>query len=160
MATVQLQGVIKSFGATEVIKGVDLTIEDQEFVVFVGPSGCGKTTLLRLIAGLEGITSGDLLIDGGVAAAAPAICWPRTRSTSIFPASNGSAGTGHGNWQRRRMRRPPDCEKRWSSGEDAHWWNSPSYRLLLQKYTDWKKCGSARTSRGLRRICSWAGTPN
>lgn len=64
MATVQLQGVRKSFGATEIIKGVDLTIADGEFVVFVGPSGCGKSTLLRMIAGLEEISSGHLLIDG------------------------------------------------------------------------------------------------
>ena len=64
MATVQLQQVRKSFNGTEIIKGVDLQINDREFVVFVGPSGCGKSTLLRLIAGLEEITSGDLLIDG------------------------------------------------------------------------------------------------
>ncbi len=64
MATVQLQQVRKSFNGTEIIKGVDLEINDREFVVFVGPSGCGKSTLLRLIAGLEEITSGDLLLDG------------------------------------------------------------------------------------------------
>jgi multiple sugar transport system ATP-binding protein len=66
MAGVILRGVRKSFGATEVIHGVDLTIRDGEFVVFVGPSGCGKSTLLRLIAGLEEITGGELLIDGEV----------------------------------------------------------------------------------------------
>jgi multiple sugar transport system ATP-binding protein len=64
MATVTLQRIQKSYGAVEVIKGVDLSIEDREFCVFVGPSGCGKSTLLRMIAGLEEITSGDLLIDG------------------------------------------------------------------------------------------------
>jgi multiple sugar transport system ATP-binding protein len=64
MATVQLKQVRKNYGATEIIKGVDLTIYDKELMVFVGPSGCGKSTLLRLIAGLEEITSGDLLIDG------------------------------------------------------------------------------------------------
>ena len=64
MATVQLKQVRKSYGATEIIKGLDLTIDDRELIVFVGPSGCGKSTLLRLIAGLEEITSGDLLIDG------------------------------------------------------------------------------------------------
>ncbi len=64
MATVQLNQVRKSYGATEIIKGVDLTIYDQQLTVFVGPSGCGKSTLLRVIAGLEDITSGDLLIDG------------------------------------------------------------------------------------------------
>ena len=61
MATVQLKQVRKIYDGFEVIKGVDLTIEDQELTVFVGPSGCGKSTLLRLIAGLEEITAGDLL---------------------------------------------------------------------------------------------------
>ncbi len=64
MATVQLQQIRKRFGATEILRGIDLTIHDQQLTVFVGPSGCGKSTLLRLIAGLEDITSGDLLLDG------------------------------------------------------------------------------------------------
>jgi multiple sugar transport system ATP-binding protein len=64
MATVTLRDLHKSFGEVEIIKGVDLDIEDREFVVFVGPSGCGKSTLLRMIAGLEEITSGDLAING------------------------------------------------------------------------------------------------
>jgi multiple sugar transport system ATP-binding protein len=66
MAEVVLRDVSKSFGASKVIRGVDLRIEHGEFVVFVGPSGCGKSTLLRLIAGLEDITAGELLIDGSV----------------------------------------------------------------------------------------------
>ncbi|SHI37910.1 ABC transporter ATP-binding protein [Wenxinia saemankumensis] len=61
-AGVRLEGLRKSYGAVEVIRGVDLDIEPQEFVVFVGPSGCGKSTLLRMIAGLEEITGGDLYI--------------------------------------------------------------------------------------------------
>ena len=64
MATVTLKGIQKDYGAVQVIKGVDLSIDDREFCVFVGPSGCGKSTLLRMIAGLEEITSGDLMIDG------------------------------------------------------------------------------------------------
>ncbi|MEF0943641.1 ABC transporter ATP-binding protein [Rhizobium sp. BR 362] len=64
MATLSLKEVKKTFGAVDVIKGVDLDIKDREFVVFVGPSGCGKSTLLRMIAGLEDISSGDLVIDG------------------------------------------------------------------------------------------------
>lgn len=64
MAQIKLQHVKKSFGPVEVIKGVDFTIEDREFVVFVGPSGCGKSTMLRLIAGLEEATSGEIFIDG------------------------------------------------------------------------------------------------
>ena len=64
MAEVCFRQVRKSFGDTEVIKGVDIDVEDGEFVVFVGPSGCGKSTLLRMIAGLEDITSGTLEIGG------------------------------------------------------------------------------------------------
>jgi multiple sugar transport system ATP-binding protein len=64
MATVKLRGIRKKYGATEVIKGVDIDVADGEFVVFVGPSGCGKSTLLRMIAGLEDITEGELIIDG------------------------------------------------------------------------------------------------
>ena len=64
MTAINLNELRKSYGATEVIHGVDLDIHDGEFVVFVGPSGCGKSTMLRMIAGLEEITSGDLSIDG------------------------------------------------------------------------------------------------
>jgi multiple sugar transport system ATP-binding protein len=64
MAHLQLRQVRKSYGQVHVIKGVDLEIEDGEFMVFVGPSGCGKSTLLRLVAGLEDITSGDMMFDG------------------------------------------------------------------------------------------------
>ncbi|WP_367849365.1 ABC transporter ATP-binding protein [Rhodoferax sp. WC2427] len=64
MADVTLTRITKSFGNTDVIRGVDLEINKGEFVVFVGPSGCGKSTLLRMVAGLEDITSGDLDIGG------------------------------------------------------------------------------------------------
>lgn len=64
MAEVVLGGIRKSFGSVDVIKGIDLTIADGEFCVFVGPSGCGKSTLLRIIAGLETATSGTIHIDG------------------------------------------------------------------------------------------------
>src|SRR3954469_6367814 len=60
MSGLKLRGIRQSFGAVEVLKGIDLDIEDKEFVVFVGPSGCGKSTLLRMIAGLETITGGEL----------------------------------------------------------------------------------------------------
>jgi multiple sugar transport system ATP-binding protein len=64
MGRITLQGVQKSFGPVHIIKGADLEIPDGAFVVFVGPSGCGKTTLLRLIAGLEDVSGGEILIDG------------------------------------------------------------------------------------------------
>ena len=66
MASVTVENLRKSFGATEILGGVDLSVEDGEFVVLVGPSGCGKSTLLRMIAGLEGITGGTIGIGGKV----------------------------------------------------------------------------------------------
>ena len=63
MGALELKAITKSFGATDVIKGVDLTVNEGEFCVFVGPSGCGKSTLLRIIAGLEDASSGDILLD-------------------------------------------------------------------------------------------------
>ncbi|QUJ76128.1 ABC transporter ATP-binding protein [Sulfitobacter albidus] len=78
MGRIQLNDVTKSFGDTQVIPPLNLTIEDGEFTVFVGPSGCGKSTLLRLIAGLEDITSGAIEIDG-------------TDATSTPPAKRGLA---------------------------------------------------------------------
>ncbi len=66
MAAVTLHAVRKSFGSTEVVHGVDVSIEDGEFCVLVGPSGCGKSTLLRMIAGLEEISGGEVRIGGRV----------------------------------------------------------------------------------------------
>src|SRR5688572_5290546 len=66
MAAVNLSAVRKSFGSTEVVHGVDVSIADGEFVVLVGPSGCGKSTLLRMIAGLEQISGGEIAIGGRV----------------------------------------------------------------------------------------------
>src|SRR6187431_1174593 len=66
MASVALRQVRKSFGSTEVVRGVDVAIDDGEFCVLVGPSGCGKSTLLRMIAGLENITAGVIEIGGRV----------------------------------------------------------------------------------------------
>ncbi|MCF3594597.1 sn-glycerol-3-phosphate ABC transporter ATP-binding protein UgpC [Rhodobacteraceae bacterium LMO-12] len=64
MATVGLSGIKKTFGKTEVIHGIDVEIEDGEFIVIVGPSGCGKSTLLRMVAGLETVTGGEVQIGG------------------------------------------------------------------------------------------------
>ncbi|ODT31734.1 MAG: sugar ABC transporter ATP-binding protein [Kaistia sp. SCN 65-12] len=64
MGNITLDNVSKAFGSTVIIPGIDLVIEDGEFVVFVGPSGCGKSTLLRLIAGLEDTSGGTISIDG------------------------------------------------------------------------------------------------
>jgi multiple sugar transport system ATP-binding protein len=66
MAAVTIRGVKKSYGKTEVIHGLDLDIQNGEFVVLLGPSGCGKSTLLRMIAGLEPISVGTISIGGEV----------------------------------------------------------------------------------------------
>ena len=66
MATLELRRLEKSYGSTAVVRGIDLAVADNEFVVLVGPSGCGKSTILRMIAGLEDITSGEIRIDGAV----------------------------------------------------------------------------------------------
>jgi ABC-type sugar transport system ATPase subunit len=62
MASLTIRDVKKSYGDIQVMHGVDLDVEEGEFVVFVGPSGCGKSTLLRMIAGLEEVTSGEISI--------------------------------------------------------------------------------------------------
>jgi len=71
MGSLTIENVKKSFGNVDVLKGIDLDVQDGEFVVFVGPSGCGKSTLLRIIAGLEDATSGNVLIDGHKVDAVP-----------------------------------------------------------------------------------------
>jgi multiple sugar transport system ATP-binding protein len=78
MGQVTLRGIRKRYGDHEVIQGLDLDVRDGEFMVFVGPSGCGKSTTLRMIAGLEEISGGDLLIDG-------------TRANDLRPADRGAA---------------------------------------------------------------------
>lgn len=71
MGNLTLKSVAKSFGTVEVLNGIDLEVKDGEFVIFVGPSGCGKSTLLRTIAGLEDISSGQIVIDGHEVSAVP-----------------------------------------------------------------------------------------
>jgi multiple sugar transport system ATP-binding protein len=78
MGQVSLRGIRKRYGQVEVIKGIDLDVVNGEFLVFVGPSGCGKSTTLRMIAGLESISDGDLLIDG-------------QRANDLRPADRGAA---------------------------------------------------------------------
>lgn len=71
MGSLHLNDIRKSFGTVEVLKGIDLDVQDGEFVIFVGPSGCGKSTLLRTIAGLEDTSSGIIKIDDDVVNAKP-----------------------------------------------------------------------------------------
>ena len=78
MGQVSLRGIRKSYDKTEIIKGIDLEVRDGEFMVFVGPSGCGKSTTLRMIAGLEEISAGELQIAG-------------VRANDVRPADRGAA---------------------------------------------------------------------
>ena len=77
MAEVVLERVVKKFGEVEVVAGIDLTVRDQEFCILVGPSGCGKTTTLRMIAGLEEVTSGEIRIGGA------SVTWTPPRDRDI-----------------------------------------------------------------------------
>src|SRR5882757_1253974 len=66
MATVEFRKLVKRYGELEVVHAIDLNIQDGEFIVLVGPSGCGKSTTLRMLAGLEDISDGEILIEGRV----------------------------------------------------------------------------------------------
>src|SRR5260221_3912405 len=79
MAEVVLDKVVKKFGETAVVAGIELTVRDREFCILVGPSGCGKTTTLRMIAGLEEVTSGDIRIGGQTVTWSP----PRERDIAM-----------------------------------------------------------------------------
>jgi len=79
MAGITLQNVVKNYGRLEVVHGIDLDIDHNEFVVLVGPSGCGKSTTLRMIAGLEDISGGDIRIGDRVVNDLP----PRKRNVSM-----------------------------------------------------------------------------
>ena len=65
MSGVVLNGIVKAYGAVQVVHGIDLEVQEKEFVVLVGPSGCGKSTTLRMIAGLEEISDGNLMLGTG-----------------------------------------------------------------------------------------------
>src|SRR6516164_11074398 len=79
MAAVAVNEIRKTFGGVNAVNGISLEARDGEFVVLLGPSGCGKTTLLRIIAGLEKQTSGDILIGGHVVNDLP----PRARGIAM-----------------------------------------------------------------------------
>ncbi|HEV7249558.1 MAG TPA: sn-glycerol-3-phosphate ABC transporter ATP-binding protein UgpC [Shinella sp.] len=79
MATVSLEKLVKRYGAVEVVHGIDLEVADREFIALVGPSGCGKSTTLRMIAGLEPISGGNLRIGGKIVNDLP----PRARNLAM-----------------------------------------------------------------------------
>src|SRR4029453_16762348 len=79
MAHVVVKDLFKRYGDFQAVHGINFEIDDGEFVVLVGPSGCGKSTILRMIAGLETVTAGDILIDGEVVNDTP----PRERDIAM-----------------------------------------------------------------------------
>ncbi|MBU2532027.1 MAG: ATP-binding cassette domain-containing protein, partial [Alphaproteobacteria bacterium] len=79
MASLTIESVRKNFGVVEVIHGVDIFIDNGEFVALVGPSGCGKSTLLRMIAGLESISQGEIRIGDRLVNALP----PKARDVAM-----------------------------------------------------------------------------
>ncbi|HSV21159.1 MAG TPA: sn-glycerol-3-phosphate ABC transporter ATP-binding protein UgpC [Casimicrobiaceae bacterium] len=118
MSEVTLTRIVKAYGATEVIHGIDLAIRSGEFVVFVGPSGCGKSTLLRMIAGLEDITGGEIAIGGKVVNDLP----PRARDIAmvfqdyaLYPHKTVFENMAFG----LRLRKRPDAEVRQRVGDAA-----------------------------------------
>jgi multiple sugar transport system ATP-binding protein len=99
MANVEIRNVKKFYGRKEIVRGISLAIRDGEFMVLVGPSGCGKSTILRMVAGLEEISEGEILIDGRVANALT----PRERdvamvfqSYALYPHMNVRENMGFG----------------------------------------------------------------
>ena len=99
MASLRIESLVKAYGATRVLHGVDLKVDDGEFVVLVGPSGCGKSTLLRMIAGLDDISSGEMWIGDKLSNRVP----PQNRNISmvfqsyaLFPHMNVRANVGFG----------------------------------------------------------------
>jgi multiple sugar transport system ATP-binding protein len=79
MATVSLRNLVKRYGALEIVHGINLEVADREFIALVGPSGCGKSTTLRMIAGLEGVSGGEIMIGGTVVNDLP----PRARNLAM-----------------------------------------------------------------------------
>jgi multiple sugar transport system ATP-binding protein len=66
MPSLSIRNVVKSYGSVDILKSINIDIADSEFLVLVGPSGCGKSTLLSMIAGLDSISGGQIIIDGQV----------------------------------------------------------------------------------------------
>ena len=96
-ADIDIRGVSKAYGQNQVVHGIDLAVPSGQFVALLGPSGCGKTTTLRMIAGLEQPSAGDIFIRGVTAGS-----WPcsrrhsQARITPVFPVPVG-AWTTSGN---------------------------------------------------------------
>ena len=131
MAEIEIRALRKAFDGAEVLKGVDLTIEDGEFISLVGPSGCGKSTLLRIIAGLEPQSSGEIWIDGaqrrrrqaeraqsgdGVPVLRALSASQRVRQYRRPAPDEAPVGAGAGAARRPVAARPPPCRARHPRG--------------------------------------------
>lgn len=145
MASILLKNIRKAYGDTEVVKGLDLEIADGEFVVLVGPSGCGKSTTLRMIAGLESISSGELSIgdrvvnDVGPGDRDLAMVF---QSYALYPHMTVADNIGYG----LRVRKTPKSEVKAKVDEVAH-------MLGLHDYLDRKP---AQLSGGQRQRVAMA----
>src|SRR5687767_2552289 len=85
MSQVTVRGVVKSFGATRVLRGLDLVVPEGELVAVLGPSGCGKTTLLRVVAGFERVDAGEVEVGGRVMSAPSVHVPPHRRRVAVVP---------------------------------------------------------------------------
>ena len=157
MAVVDIRGVRKSFGSTEVLHGVDVHIDDGEFVVLVGPSGCGKSTLLRMIAGLEEITAGEIAIGGRVVNEVP----PKDRDIAmvfqnyaLYPHMNGLRQHG---LQPAAARSGPKADR--ASASTARPRSSGSTALLERKPAPALRRPAAARRHGPRHRARPAGVP-
>jgi multiple sugar transport system ATP-binding protein len=107
MAHVEIENVSKAYGPYKIIEGLDLNVADEEFVVLVGPSGCGKTTTLRMIAGLESVTSGTVRIgDRDVTQLRPGLrnCAMVFQNYALYPHMTVGENIGYGMKVRRESR--------------------------------------------------------
>ena len=128
MATITLDKIVKNYGAVKAIHGIDLEIKDGEFVALVGPSGCGKSTLLRMVAGLEDISGGRLLIGDKVVNAVE----PRDRDIAmvfqdyaLYPHMSVADNIGFG----LKMRKTSEADRKARIAEAAQ-------MLQIEKYLD------------------------
>jgi ABC-type sugar transport system ATPase subunit len=130
VSAISIKNVVKAYGKTQVVHGINLEIDHNEFVVLVGPSGCGKSTTLRMIAGLEDITGGDIFIGDQLVNDLP----PRKRNISmvfqnyaLYPHMNVRDNLGFGlkiAGQEPKLRWNNACRKRLKFSASPSFWTA------------------------------------